>query len=319
MESVNSIVNVPLLQSPPRPLKELLKSIPTLQSKTINKELAKAEFLNSPIYKQNLVSDDFKTTVIYINLKRDEKYFALIKNRDKFVVLKKERALTKEERASFIDAQNKLKKYRYTARVDNHHSIMKLRAILENFKMQSKNANIKLHLGGVNMIADDMIEFVKYDLKTFGFVIVVLLIIVLYVLLKKVRWVVIALFICSVSLVISSGLLALFGWEISLVSSNFISLQLIMNMSLVVHLIIKYKELYYTDEKESQKNLLLNTITSMAKPSFFVVITTIAGFSSLVVSNILPIINFGWMMSIGMVVSLLTTFFLFPIVLIPCV
>ncbi|MEA2090891.1 MAG: MMPL family transporter [Campylobacterota bacterium] len=316
VESVNSIVNVPLLQSPPKQLKELLKSIPTLQSKIIDKKLAKAEFLNSPIYKQNLVSDDFKTTVLYINLKRDEKYFTLIQNRDKFVVLKKERTLSKEEKISFKDAQKELKKYRDIARVDTHNSIMKIRAILENFRMQSKNEKVKLHLGGADMIADDMIEFVKYDLKTFGFVIVILLIAVLYILLKRVRWVIIALFICSVSLVITSGFLALFGWEISLVSSNFISLQLIMNMSLVVHLIIKYKELYSTNENESQKNLLLNTVTSMAKPSFFVVITTIAGFSSLVVSNILPIINFGWMMSIGMVVSLLSTFLLFPTVLI---
>ncbi len=166
------------------------------------------------------------------------------------------------------------------------------------------------------MIADDMIEFVKHDLKTFGFAIVILLIIVLYLLLKKIRWIVIALFICSVSLIITSGLLSLFGLEITIVSSNYISLQLIMNMSLVVHLIIKYKELYVKNNSMNQKDLLLNTVTSMAKPSFFVVITTMAGFSSLVVSNILPIINFGWMMSLGIIVSLVTTFLLFPIVLI---
>jgi predicted RND superfamily exporter protein len=161
-----------------------------------------------------------------------------------------------------------------------------------------------------------MVEFVKYDLKTFGFVILILLILILYMLLKKKRWVFIALFICSVSLIITSGLLGLFGWEITIVSSNFISLQLIMNMSLVIHLIIKYKELYIKYPTQIQEELAIMTVTSMAKPSFFVVITTIAGFSSLVFSNILPIINFGWMMSVGMVVSLITTFVLFPVVLI---
>ena len=313
VESINSIVNVPLLQSPPRSLKEFIKDIPTLESENIDKTLVKQEFLNSAIYKDNLVSSDFKTTAILVNLKRDEKYFTLIENRDNYIKLKKQRALSADEKISFKDASLKLKNYRDIIREENHQSIVKIRDILKNFQLQ--NQNIKLHLGGVDMIADDMVEFVKYDLETFGLLIVLLLIIIIYTLLRKKRWVVIALFICSVSLIITSGLLGLFGWEITVVSSNFISLQLIMNMSLVMHLIVKYKELHSKHPDETQKNLVIYTATSMAKPSFFVVITTIAGFSSLVFSNILPIINFGWMMSIGIVVSLLITFILFPIVL----
>ena len=315
VESINSIINVPLLQSPIRPLEDLIKNIPTLESTGIDKELVKYEFLNSPIYKQNLVSDDFKTTVISVNLKRDENYFKLLDNRDKFQKLKKDRDLSKEEQINFSRAKEEFKKYRDIARANTHDSILQIRAILKNFETNPKNKDIKLHLGGEDMIADDMVEFVKSDLKTFGIAILLLLVIVLYILLKKIRWVLITLFICGISLVITSGILSLFSWEITLVSSNFISLQLIMNISLVVHLIIKYKELYSLNENETQKNLLLNTVTSMAKPSFFVVITTMAGFSSLVVSNILPIIEFGWMMSMGIVISLVVTFLLFPIVL----
>ena len=314
VESINSIVNVPLLQSPPKPIKELMKSIPTLESKNLDKALAKEEFLHSPFYKENLVSSDFKTTVLFLNLKRDEKYFELLDARDRFTLLKKQRALMQNETDGFKDAQKGLKAHRDSARESMHQSLEDIRSILKTF--ESENKKVKLHLGGTEMIADDMVEFVRYDLRIFGSIIVILLIAVLYILLKKMRWVALALFICTVSLLITSGLLALFGWEITIVSSNFISLQLIMNMSLVVHLIIKYKELYSLNESESQENLLLNTITSMAKPSFFVVITTIAGFSSLIISNILPIINFGWMMSIGITVSLISTFLLFPTVLI---
>ncbi len=314
VESITSIVNVPLLQSPPKPIKELVKKIPTLESKDIDKTLVKKEFLNSAIYKDNLVSDDFKTTAILINLKRDDKYFNLVENRDKYIKLKKQRKLTKDEKDSFKIASVELKKYRDIIREDNHQSIVEIREILKQFKL--KNTDVELHLGGVDMIADDMVEFVKYDLKTFGFVIVILLILILYLLLKKKRWVFIALFICSVSLIITSGLLGLFGWEITVVSSNFISLLLIMNMSLVIHLIIKYKELYIKYPNHTQKDLVIMTASSMFKPSFFVVVTTIAGFSSLVFSNILPIINFGWMMSIGMIVSFITTFILFPVILI---
>ena len=314
VESINSIVNVPLLQSPVRPIKELLKDIPTLESKNIDKALVKEEFLNSAIYKQNLVSKDFKTTALSVNLKRDDKYYELIDNRDKYTKLKKERELTKNEIEIFKIASIELKNYRDIVREENHQYIVKIREILSNF--ESSHKKVKLHLGGVDMIADDMVEFVKYDLRTFGWLIVVLLIAVLYVLLKKVQWVVIALFICTVSLVVTSGFLGLFGLEITIVSSNYISLQLIMNMSLVVHLIVKYKELNEENSNHSQLQLATDTAVSMAKPSFFVVITTIAGFSSLVFSNILPVINFGWMMSVGIVVSLLMTFVLFPIILI---
>ncbi|MCD6172965.1 MAG: MMPL family transporter [Sulfurimonas sp.] len=314
VESITSIVNVPLLQSPPQAIKELLKDIPTLESLNIDKVLVKQEFLNSAIYKENLVSKDFKTTAIVVNLKRDNKYFNLVENRDKYIKLQKQKKLDKNEKASFEIVSLELKKYRDTIRESNHQSIVQIRAILKQF--EAENKSVKLHLGGVDMIADDMVEFVKYDLKIFGFVILILLILILYILLKQKRWVFIALFICSVSLIITSGFLGLFAWEITVVSSNFISLQLIMNMSLVVHLIIKYKELYLKYPNKTQKELVIMSTTSMMKPSFFVVVTTIAGFSSLVFSNILPIINFGWMMSVGMIVSFITTFILFPVILI---
>ncbi|MFA7609973.1 MAG: MMPL family transporter [Sulfurimonas sp.] len=313
VESINSIVNVPLLQSPPVPLKELLKDIPTLKSPNIDKSLVKEEFLTSAVYRKNLVSEDFKTTALMVNLKRDEKYFSLIDNRDVYIKLKKQRELSREEKLDYKKAEIELKEYRDILREENHETIVKLRAILKKF--EDEHENIKLHLGGVEMIADDMVEFVKYDLQTFGFLIIGLLIVILYILLKRVQWVVIALFICTTSLIVTSGLLGLFGWEITVVSSNYVSLQLIMNMSLVMHLIIRYKELYEQNHEEPQYNLVLNTVVSMAKPSFFVVITTIAGFSSLVFSNILPVINFGWMMSTGIIVSLLITFILFPIIL----
>jgi len=312
VKSITSILNVPLLQSPPRPIKELVKDVKTLKSDGIDKILAKQEFLQSAIYKQNLVSEDFKTTVMMLNLKRDEKYFELINKRDSFIKLKKLHVLTNTQQVDFENTKKELKQYRDTLRIQNHQLIVDIRKIKDQFE---NTHECVLHLGGASMIADDMVEFVKNDLSTFGYVIVGLLVFVLYLLFREIRWVVLPLFICSVSIVITSGFLGLFSWEITVISSNFISLQLIMNISLVVHLIIKYKELVVLHPNSSQKELLFQTVTQMWKPSFFVVITTMAGFSSLVFSGILPIITFGWMMSVGIVVSLVTTFILFPIVL----
>ena len=313
VESINSIVNVPLLQSPPIPFKELLKDIPTLEFPNIDKKLVKEEFLTSAVYKKNLVSEDFTTTALMINLKRDENYFSLINQREKYIKLKKERNLSDEEKITYKNISLELKQYRDILRQENHTTIVDLRTIIVNF--EKNHPKVKLHLGGVEMIADDMVEFVKYDLKTFGFMIVVLLIIILYILLREIKWVAIALLICTISLIVTSGFLGLFGLEITVVSSNFISLQLIMNMSLVVHLVVQYKELLLETPNESQKNLAMQCVLSMGIPSFFVVLTTIAGFSSLVFSGILPVINFGWMMSGGIVISLLVTYILFPITL----
>ncbi len=310
--SITSIINVPLLESPPRPIKELVQDVKTLLSEGIDLKLAKKEFLTSAIYRKNLVSEDFKTTSLMVNLKRDEKYFKLINDRDKFIFLKKTQALTKEQKNNFIKAKKELKNYRDIIRAQNHQFILEVRKIKEQFE---KSNNAKLHLGGTSMIADDMVEFVKNDLSTFGYAIIGLLIIILYFLFREIRWIIIPLFICTVSIIITSGFLGLFSWEITVISSNFISLQLIMNMSLLVHLIIKYKELLLNNPHYTHKELLIETSVSMWKPSFFVVITTIAGFSSLIFSGIFPVKTFGWMMSVGIVVSLLTTFVLFPIML----
>ena len=313
VESITSMVNVPLLESSTKPVSEMLKAIPTIKTPDIDKELVRAEFLNSAIYSDNLVSSDFKTTALMVNLKRDERFFELSAHRDSFYKLRKQRELTKEEKLEFEKAQIELKKYRDFAREEIHNLIVHARTILADFGAQ--HPELRLHLGGVEMIADDMMEFVKYDLENFGKLIVVLLIAVMYVLFREIKWVLIPLFICTVSILITSGFLGLFGWEITIVSSNFVSLQLIMNMSLVVHLIIKYKELSGKYPELSQKEIARDTSLAMAKPSFFVVITTIAGFSSLVFSGILPVMNFGWMMSFGITISLITTFILFPIVM----
>ena len=312
IESITSILNVPLLESPIKPIKELLNGVTTLLSKDVDKDLAKKEFLTSPIYKKNLVSDDFKTTALLLNIKRDEKYFELINLRDSFLILKKNEELNKKELVEFEKVKQELKSYRDIQRIQTHALIVDIRNITKQFK---NTHDVKLYLGGATMVADDMVEFVKSDLSIFGYVIVGLLIIILYILFAEIRWVIIPLFICTTSIIITSGFLGLLNWEITVISSNFISLQLIMNMSLVVHLIIKYKELLLLYPDSTQKELLQKTVVSMWKPSFFVVLTTIAGFSSLVFSGILPIITFGWMMSIGIIVSLLLTFILFPLLL----
>ena len=128
-------------------------------------------------------------------------------------------------------------------------------------------------------------------------------------------WVILPIITCFFSVSITSGLFSIFNWEVTVISSNFISLQLILTMAITIHLIVRYRELITNEYNISQDELLLKTVTQMIKPCFFTVITTIAGFSSLILSDLLPVINFGWMMSLGVSISLLVTFLIFPVLL----
>ena len=310
VDSVISILNVPLLQSPPKPVKELLKNIPSLESKDANRDLAQKEFLESPLYKEHLVSKDFKTTALLVNLITERKYIKLRDHREELLELRREKKITLAQLEELKNVQKEFKVYRDRLREDNHKNIIKIRSILNKYKTDTR-----LHLGGVGMIADDMVTFVASDLSTFGTAVLILLIFILGGLFRELRWVAIPILVCVIAVTASSGILGMFGWEITVVSSNFISLQLILTISLVIHLTVKYRELLAKNPEAEQKDLVLETVISMFNPSFFVVLTTIAGFSSLVLSQILPVMNFGWMMSIGVSLSLLITFIIFPAVL----
>lgn len=176
VSSVLSILNVPLFQSPPRPLKELLGALPTVLSKDTNLTLAKKEFLSSPLYKNNLVSSNFKTSAILLNLKRDDKYFKLLYERNALLVKKNDNNITQNELKNLEALQKEFKEYREFLRVKEHNNLQLIRQILDEHKLNSK-----MFLGGVSMIADDMINYVKGDIILYGVSLFLLLVLTLSV------------------------------------------------------------------------------------------------------------------------------------------
>ena len=310
VDTVTSLINVPLLQSPPKPVQELLKEVPTLESEGIDRELAKQEFLNSPIYSRNLVSPDFKTTALLVNLKDDEVYRSLLKQRNALRTKEKETGLTPAEAAEFEQVQADFKAHRDLMRVVEHENIVAVRAVMDGYREHAD-----LFLGGVSMIANDTISFIKDDLAIFGTGVLVFLIVTLWFIFHQLRWILLPVLICATSVVATTGLLGLFQWEVTVISSNFISIQLIITMALTIHLIVKYRELARNTPDAPLAELVENAVMAMALPCFYAILTTIAGFSSLVFSGILPVINFGWMMSAGVFVSLILAFLIFPAVL----
>ncbi len=310
VSEVVSILDVPLLQSPPVPIKELSDNIQTLQSPTVDKKLARIEISQSPLYQNLLVSADLKTTALQIIFPVDEIYFNLLDLRN---VLREKQAtgtLSAVETAEFRNVSQELQQHRDRMKRNRHQDIKTIRGIMDKYRQDAE-----LFLGGVSMIADDLVSFIKRDLKVFGLGVLFFLIIALGIIFLQIRWVILPLLCCAFSAISMMGLLGLFGWEVTVISSNFISLQLIITMAIAIHLVVRYRELYFINPETEQRKLVLDTVRLMLKPCLYAALTTIAGFGSLLLCDILPVITFGWMMIGGITVSLILTFLLFPAVL----
>ena len=307
VSSVVSILDVPLLESPPVPIKELASSVQTLESPTVDKRLAKIEISESPIYQNLLISPHLKTTALQINFPIDKIWRDLLTRRNRFREKQAKGSLSAAEKAEFEIVTRQFQNHRDKMRESRHKDINRIRAIMDNYRQDAK-----LFLGGVSMIADDMVSFIKNDLKIFGIGVFFFLIVTLSVIFRKLRWVILPMLCCGFSAISMMGLLGLFGLEVTVISSNFISLQLIITMAVTIHLIVRYRELLQKNPEADQRELVLDTVRLMLKPCLYAGLTTIAGFGSLLMCNILPVITFGWMMIAGITLSLFVTFMLFP-------
>lgn len=310
VSSVDSLMNVPLLFSPIRDVDDLMHDTRTLQNQDINLTLAKQEFLTSPLYKDRIVNKDFTLCSILIHLKNNPKYLTLIEKRNSLLQQQKISTLSAKQKNTLLKTEDALKKQRDTQRILNNENIDQIRNIMTKYQ---KNASF--FLGGVQMISNDIIGFIKSDLMIYGSILILLIIIILGILFKKPRWVILPILICILSVLSITSSLGFFGWEITVISSNFIALQLIITLSIVLHLIVRHEELLMLYPHASTKRVILLTILSKITPTFFAIFTTIAGFSSLLFSHIYPIITLGWMMSAGITLSLIISFIVFPALL----
>ena len=305
--SVVSILDAPLLESPPVPVKELTTSIQTLESPKVDRKLARIEFKESPLYQNLLVSPDLKTTGLQVNFPVDEVYQDLLARRDHFREKAAKDHLTDAEIIEFKELKKQIQRRREIQRQIRNEDIAAIRAIMDKYRQDAQ-----LFLGGISVITDDLIRFVRQDLKIFGIGIALFLIITLSIIFGKIRWVVLPMLCCVFSVIAMMGLLGMFGWKVTVISSNFISLQLIITMAITIHLIVRYKDLATLNPEADQRQLILDTVGLMLTPCLYAALTTIAGFGSLLLCDILPVRTFGWMMSAGIAVSLIVTFLLFP-------
>ena len=308
VSGVDSILNVPIFLD--TPLTGISEDYLTLNDAEIDLEVAREELVNSPVFRNAVVSPDGETAGMLVSFEIDQRGRGLVDQRTELRSKEAGGAITAEESQVLADIEAEYARYTITTSERQTAAIAQIRSILINYR-----SDAQIFLGGAPMIADDLVTFVRDDLSSFSFGVLGFIIVALGLIFRKVRWVVLPLVCCAVAGTIMVGVLGLMDWRVTVVSSNFISLLLIITISLTVHLTVRYRELRATRHFSSHDKLLQHAVLSMFKPCLYTGLTTAVAFGSLIVSGISPIISFGWMMVMGVLAALTVVFFLFPAIL----
>jgi predicted RND superfamily exporter protein len=311
IDSVVSLIDIPLVKNSGSSLSDIANNYKTLNDPDVDRSAAKAELLDSPIYSNLIISDDAKMTAIQLNLKNDLAYLNQQQKKNRLLIKKSQQKLSPEDQVELDVALEKYLLLKSKFDLSNHENIRKVRDIMGKYQQYGE-----LHLGGLTMIADDMISFIKKDLIVFGIGVFAFMILMLSIIFKLARWVILPLSSCLIAGLIMMGILGFTGWQVTIISSNFISLMLILTMSMNVHLIVRYRQLSRDYSDKTHRELVMDTSSRMVLPCLYTAITTMIGFGSLVVSGIKPVIDFGWMMVLGLMVTFVVSFIFFPSLLV---
>jgi len=308
--NVITILGVPLLNNNDDSLAERIKNFKTLSSNGVDKERGFEEIINSPIYEEFIISKDGNTSGIIVYIKNDKKMSNLIITKNDYLNKIDNQILNSEENKKYKKFLNEYDYYKKKYNKKNHQNINEIRSIIKKYQYTAK-----IHLGGIPMIADDMMTYVKSDIIVFGAGVFLFIVCTLWFVFRSFLWVFIPLLSCFFSVFIMVGLLGLLGWKVTVISSNFISLMLILTMAMNIHISVRYLQFKKENPATLNNEAILWTASKMFWPILYTVLTTICAFLSLIFSGIKPIIDFGWMMTLGLLVSLTITFTLLPVVL----
>ena len=306
VHNVITMLDIPLLENSDKPLSEKLENFVTLKNENVDRNRGLDEILNSPVFKNFVISEDGTTTGIIVKSKEDKKLKNLIKKNNEY----KEKINNKEKVSNYDQFNVEFENYKTLAKKKNHKNILEIRKLIQNY-----NEIGKIHLGGIPMIADDMMSFIKNDIVVFGTGVFLFIVATLWFVFRKLLWIIVPLSSCFFAVVIMTGLLGLLGWKVTVISSNFIALMLILTMAMNIHMSVRYIQIRKEKPELANVDIILITASKMFWPILYTVLTTICAFLSLIMSEIKPVIDFGWMMTLGLITSFTVTFTLLPTIL----
>ena len=308
VESIQSILDAPILKSGTQSLSDLAEIQITLESKNLNLLTVEKEFIESPIFSELIISKDGTTSGIIINFKENRDFVDISKNRND---LKSVNNLTKSQKKKLSLIEKEYERLKKEIDLDRSSNIKEIRDLILNYNSQ----DFKLHLGGVSMIADDTISYVKNDIIIFGFGILLFIVLILYLVFRNFLWIFICLSNCLFALIIMLGTVSFLNWKVTVISSNFISLMLILTLSMTIHIIVRYRRILVSNTLKAKHFMVAQNMMEMIRPCIFTTLTTIFAFGTLYLSNIKPIMDFGLMMCTGLIITLVSSFTFLPIMM----
>lgn len=306
--AVRSILNVPLFEMHEGDLASLQDAAGlTIEDQNYPPAQLAATFRGHPLYEDLLINKEQTATAIQVLFKNDPELEAI---EDRIIELQNKALsakLTVAENRELAGLRQRAAPLEQRLNTRRSAEIETIRGLLADYGEQAN-----FYLGGVHVLAYQLIRIIKNDLIVFGGAITLTICLVLLLLFRKLRWVLIPAACCLCSLLATTGLFGLLGLKTTVISSNFIVLQLILTLAIVIHLIVQYREYLVEHPEWTQQELVLQTMRRKAGPCLYAGLTTSVGFGSLLFSSIQPVISFGWMMIIAMSFSTAISLLLFP-------
>ena len=309
VDSVLSILDAPIFFQPRVGLSEVSDNLKNLTDPEVDLNLAKEEIINNPIYKELIISNDGKTTAMQVVLKGNKEYSQLINSR--YEILDKLDSREPLTSKTINQLQNDLENINTRiSEINNQESefnkllILEIRQTLDIYRDEAT-----IYLGGPSMIATDMMEYIESDLVIFGTAVAIIFALMLYLFFGSFWYVLLPLLNAFLATFITAGFLGFMDWKISVVSSNFIALLLILTISLTVHLLVKINEI---KKEKNLRNAIIEGYGQMFAPCFFAALTTAVAFLSLTFGELKPVIEFGKMMAFGISIAFILTFTFLP-------
>lgn len=308
--SVTSILKVPLFQSPPVPLLLLAKGYKTLEREGADRELARKELTTSPLFSNYIISPDGKRTILQVNFKVDAEFTKLTFRRYELRDKARNGALSPEESAELGAVEQTYRRIYQEKSGRRDGMIREIRGVLAHHASLGT-----MHLGGVPMIVSDMVQYIRRDILIFGGLVLVFIVIIIALIFRRLKLFLLPTMVCMMTLIIMVGYLGYTNWHTTVVTANFTSLLLIVTTENAILLASKWRENLGRYPEKSARELAELITVPVLVPCGFSTFTTIIGFSSLVVSGIRPVMDFGLMMTLGLIVGFLICFLFMPAML----
>lgn len=311
VEAVTSIINVPLINDTSALTGDTSVDSLTWENQRYSPEEMKELIVGHPIFTDLLVNRQGTATGMQIVFKDNPELVRIdteITNIQKKVL--QGETLSDEDTARIEALKKQADPIRQQLTETRKQEIAQIEEIT-----QSVSTRADTYLGGAYVVGQHLIDIIKSDLVTFGSAIAAVIVLLLALLYRSFKWVFFPLLSCAVSVFLTMSLFGFLDMRTTVISANFVALQLILTLAVMIHVIGSYREISRNNPDFSQRQRIVATLEDKLSPCFYATLTTSVGFGSLIFSGLQPVVAFGWMMLTSMLITMAVSLLLFPALL----